>query len=195
MVTHSRFRSRQKFPALAYTAQPASSSVELSAAIRVRCPRLGCFVSLFCSVTHLVLGRASSSRPNLRGLCPLCGPRKPSVPQPVHSVRFTILWLVPIGSGRPTLVGSRCRQNRQYSSPLKVWRRPLPIKIIGCEPTLRRACARRPLLIQTVCSRRSPPRRAARRTRPSLTCTPRPSPPPPDRPAPFCGQTTPVPAG
>jgi hypothetical protein len=162
----------------------ASSSVEPPTATRTARPRLGCFLSLFCSVTHLVPDHAPGFRPKPRGPCPLCEPRncrrprghgrQPSVPHRVHSVRLTILWLAPIGSGRPTLVGSRCRQNRRSLSAVKVWRQTLPITSGGCEPTPNRACGCRPLLLQTVCSRRSPPRRATRRTRPWPACTPAP---------------------
>src|ERR1700693_735748 len=131
------FRSRQKFPALAFPALLASSSVEPPTVTRIARPRLGCFLSLFCSVTHLVLDRAAGSRPKPRGPSPNAGgARKPSVPHRVHCVRLTDPWLGPnLGCrGRPTLVGSRCRQNRRSSYSVKVWRRPLPIRPGGCEP-------------------------------------------------------------
>ena len=128
----------------------------------------------FVLVTHLVLDRASNCRSIWRSPCPQCGSRKPSVPHRVHFVKLTDLWLAPIGSGCPSLVGSRCRQNSRSSLPVKGGRRPLPIRDGGCKPTPRRACVRRSLLIQTVCSRRSPPRRATGNKRPWPACTPGP---------------------
>src|ERR1700733_3783705 len=103
---------KTKVPPTGFASPVVSSSVEPATGTRTARPRLGCFLLLFCSVTHLVLAGVSNCRPISRRPCPLYGPRKPSVPQHVHLVRLPVLWLVPIRSRPPTLVGSRCGQNR-----------------------------------------------------------------------------------